>query len=57
MNPDSLFGDDGQRRLDTERDTLFPPTVRPVFLRLLWAGLVLLTVIGTVLAFRIGRLA
>lgn len=56
MNPDNLFGREGQQHLDAQQDMLFPTTVRPRFLRLLWIALLLLAAAGTLLAIGTGRL-
>jgi hypothetical protein len=39
-----LLGDEGQRLLDEQHAHLFPATVRPAFLRLLWVALAVLAV-------------
>lgn len=41
-----MFGDEGQRVLDEHGVRLFPVTVRPVFLRLLWAALAVVAIAG-----------
>jgi hypothetical protein len=39
-----MLGDEGQRVLAQEEPDLFPPSVRPAFLRLLWIALAVLAV-------------
>ncbi|GIG90684.1 hypothetical protein Pen02_56200 [Plantactinospora endophytica] len=52
-----MFGDHGQRVLDDPQADLFPRTVRPRFLGLLWTMLVVLAAVATVLLTAItGRL-
>jgi|GEM_PF-3498424 len=52
-----MFGDHGRRILDDQRAELFPRTVRPRFLALLWAVLVALAAVAGVLLTTVtGRL-
>jgi hypothetical protein len=39
-----MLGDEGQRVLSEQQLDLFPPSVRPAFLRLLWIALAVLAV-------------
>jgi hypothetical protein len=49
-----LFGDEGRRLLDERQAHLFPPSVRPAFLRLLWVALAVLAIGVTVVIVTIG---
>lgn len=52
-----MFSDEGQLVLEQHGPELFPISVRPPFLRMLWLGLVALAaVLGLVLAAVAGRL-
>ena len=53
-----LFGEEGDRRLAGREDDLFPASVRPPFLRLLWIALLAQAVAAAVLLAALsGRLA
>jgi hypothetical protein len=53
-----MLGDEGQRVLGENEEDLFPPSVRPAFLRLLWIALAVLAVAAAILITAIsGRLA
>jgi hypothetical protein len=57
MTRPGMLGDEGQRVLERETG-LFPRSVRPAFLRLLWIVLAVLAVLAAVLFTAIGaRLA
>jgi hypothetical protein len=57
MTPHELIGSEGQRALRDHEADLFPGTIRPVFLRLLWIALAVLAVAaGVLLAAVAGRL-
>jgi hypothetical protein len=49
VTPPGMLGDEGQRVLDEEEGDLFPPSVRPAFLRLLWIALAVLAVAAAIL--------
>ena len=49
-----LFGDEGRHLLDEQRARLFPASVCPAFLRLLWAALALLAFGVAVVIIAIG---
>jgi hypothetical protein len=52
-----VLGDEGQRVLGEEEGNLFPPSVRPAFLRLLWIALAVLAVAaGLLITAASGRL-
>jgi hypothetical protein len=52
-----MLGGEGQRLLDDQESGLFPATVRPTFLRLLWIALAVLAIAaGVLLASLAGRL-
>lgn len=52
-----LLGGEGQRALGDQESDLFPSTIRPAFLRLLWVTLAVLAVVaGVLLAALAGRL-
>jgi len=58
VTPPGLLGDDGQRALDEQEADLFPGTVRPAFLRLLWIALAVLAALAGLLAAALaGRLS
>lgn len=44
MSPPGMPGDEGRRVLGEQERELFPPSVRPAFLRLLWIALAVLAV-------------
>ena len=44
MTRPGMLGDEGQRVLGEQQRDLFPPSVRPAFLRLLWIALAVLAV-------------
>ena len=57
MTPPSLLGGEGRRALRDHEPGLFPSTVRPPFLRLLWIGLAMLAVAaGFLITALAGRL-
>jgi hypothetical protein len=49
MTPPGLLGDEGQRALGGTGQDLFPRSVRPAFLRLLWLALAVLAVVAGLL--------
>ncbi|HLX48873.1 MAG TPA: hypothetical protein VKS82_11125 [Streptosporangiaceae bacterium] len=55
--PRGLFGDEGRRLLDEQQAHLFPPSVRPAFLRLLWAALAALAIGVAMVIIAIGGLS
>jgi hypothetical protein len=58
VTPPGMLGDEGQRVLGENEEDLFPPSVRPVFLRLLWIALAVLAVAAAILITAVsGRLA
>jgi hypothetical protein len=57
MTPPSLLGGEGRRALRDYESGLFPDTVRPAFLRLLWIALAVLAIAaGFLLTVLAGRL-
>jgi hypothetical protein len=54
VTPPGVLGDEGQRVLGEEGGNLFPPSVRPAFLRLLWIALAVLAVAAAVVFTAIG---
>jgi len=44
VTPPGMIGEEGRRVLGEEEQDLFPPGVRPAFLRLLWIALAVLAV-------------
>lgn len=44
MTPPGLLGGEGQRALRDQEPGLFPSTVRPAFMRLLWIALAVLAI-------------
>jgi hypothetical protein len=58
VTPPGMLGDEGQRVLGEKEEDLFPPSVRPAFLRLLWIALAVLAVAAAILITAVsGRLA
>lgn len=57
VRPAPMFGPEGQMVLDEHGSGLFPVSVRPPFLRLLWLGLIALAVVLAVVLIAVaGRL-